>query len=669
MKRTALELTMKLTSDAIFSSGKSIPGGEDIAVKTDKNGMPYLAGSTFKGLLLESMKNLLCWQNESDSESVNAENKEIIEALFGKEERSCCTVRRLVFSDFNIADISEKKEPPIYMRYFTAVENHVAQKGSLRIAACIYEGTEFHGYVICGRDDAEIVAQAIKGIKSLGLLRNRGFGNVEISVGAEPEIEDCEIPQDTHWLHYQLKLITPMSVSLLPKNSLSWSKRNFTETKTYLPGSAVRGMVISTLAAEYPEWFSQNKTALFADDVRFLNAYIQIDGEGSIPTPNGFYEDKKKTRFYSVLTDGVVQPGDKRAKTGRYCRIQNEMIFAKSPSTEGKLRIKRAVQSKDTKQKDKSDIFTVRVIESDTVLEGYIYLEDASLTSHIAEAFKKYIWLGADRYNGCGLCKVENLSAEDKPYWAGYSISDLHQTKENLTMLLLSPTCMIKDGEPVGIDCDAVAKLLDVQNVEITACASSVIDESGFNRTWGCMLPTDRMYQQGSVFKLHCTPAPTAERLASLEKRGIGIRRNEGFGQILFLSDYDNLKLPKKSDGRDSRISKTAEFRRARCSWLLKNNLPSGLSKSQMGTVQELLEDAIEKGGDSKALEEYFEHNISERGEKHASKFVGIINRLTEILDTPISETIGTEFFPDTTADRMRLICDWIDLSRKGENK
>ena len=65
--RVTLGVTMELCSDAIFGSGFSIPGGEDIAVCQDGAGYPYLKGSTFKGLLRESLENLLAWTGAGGS--------------------------------------------------------------------------------------------------------------------------------------------------------------------------------------------------------------------------------------------------------------------------------------------------------------------------------------------------------------------------------------------------------------------------------------------------------------------------------------------------------------------------------------------------------------------------------------------------------------------------
>ena len=82
MNRVKLTVTMQLLSDTILGSGYSVPGGEDIAVCKDAMGYPYMKGSTFKGLLRESMRNWLSWTGEAAerlSELMGEESREAAE--------------------------------------------------------------------------------------------------------------------------------------------------------------------------------------------------------------------------------------------------------------------------------------------------------------------------------------------------------------------------------------------------------------------------------------------------------------------------------------------------------------------------------------------------------------------------------------------------------------
>lgn len=64
-----IQVTMELLSDAIFGSGYSVPGGEDVAVCRDERGYPYFKGSTLKGLLRESLENLAAWTGQGTEDA------------------------------------------------------------------------------------------------------------------------------------------------------------------------------------------------------------------------------------------------------------------------------------------------------------------------------------------------------------------------------------------------------------------------------------------------------------------------------------------------------------------------------------------------------------------------------------------------------------------------
>lgn len=81
------------------------------------------------------------------------------------------------------------------------------------------------------------------------------------------------------------------------------SQHGQTDTLRYIPGSALRGYVMSELAkqAEFETW----KPAFFNGQIRFMNAYLTVNGKELIPSLKGFFEDKTpcidKKRFRTLL--------------------------------------------------------------------------------------------------------------------------------------------------------------------------------------------------------------------------------------------------------------------------------------------------------------------------------------------------------------------------------
>lgn len=88
------------------------------------------------------------------------------------------------------------------------------------------------------------------------------------------------------------------------------------------------------------------------------------------------------------------------------------------------------------------------------------------------------------------------------------------------------------------------------------------------------------------------------------------------------------------------------------------------LSSSQLGDIQALCEKAIAMGGSTEELYAYLDHNLNERGAKHGNRFEEINREVRKVLETPLEETLKVAG-PDSTAERLRLLCMLFDYSRK----
>lgn len=189
-----MKVKIKLLSNAIFGSGKSIPGGEDISVLTDDHGFPYLRASTFKGILREELENLADWKiNQKD----NKITKDKLNELFGEAgavDDGRESGGSLIFSDFTVpisikARMNEENMTKeeitdcfTFVYTFTSLENGVAKKHSLRSCRYINKGMIFYGEIKCRNKDEKIVQEGLEAIKYIGTMKTRGFGEVEVSV-------------------------------------------------------------------------------------------------------------------------------------------------------------------------------------------------------------------------------------------------------------------------------------------------------------------------------------------------------------------------------------------------------------------------------------------------------------------------------------------------------
>ena len=659
--RTTLCVTMKLLSDTIFGSGFSVPGGEDIAVCEDEAGYPYLKGSTLKGLLRESLENWLVWTGG---------NPDATDELLGASGWSgTADGRRIQLTPLTLADRPQEAEKCYGLRTFTSLENGTVKEGTLRMAACIRAGLEFSGSLTCAKEDVELVSSALQGIKWAGTMRSRGFGRVSFRCKEAAEQTKKTSVKNACCIHYRLRTETPVLIT-----DLSRSRGNSYETRGYIPGSAIRGMVVSALASHSPDWFAAHKGELLSDRTRFLDAVPVVGELPPLPSVKGFYENKEETHFETVVKNGEFTPGLKRAKLGTFCALDGDTVRYWSAKTDGVTRIKRGGNGEETQP------FQTRYLSAGQEFEGYISLEDPDLSEKISSVFPKTVWLGADRYEGFGQCTVQILEAVDAPAWiAQYGPKNQEQIGTTLYLLAVSPLTMQNElGEPCGIDERQLAKALSVAQASVTFCSTSMSEYGGYNRTWKSRAPAVRMYDRGSIFQIVCNEPPKLECIRSLEKEGFGIRRAEGYGQVLFLCQERFESLIRKESAQKGTERKErcpgVMLRQERYQWIMresKNIVKMKLSRSQLGSIQALCEKTMATGGGTRELYAVLDKNLIGRGAKHGSRFTEIDRLIRETLEKPVPETLGVPC-ADSMEERFQLLCAVFDHSRKvksGEGK
>ena len=653
MKRITLLISMTLQSDAIFGSGLSIPGGADIAVMQDDSGFPYLPGSSLKGLLSESVQNWLCWADGC---------ADTHEALFGLEGwNGLSSDRRIQLTDLRLSQPPEDAQLCYRSRCFTALENGVVQDGTLRQAQCIRSGLQFTGTLSCAEADAALICNALSCIKWVGASRNRGLGRVHMQAQQMPEAPSRRIAPTGCCIAYRLHTELPLIIT-----DACRSQGYQYETQPLIPGSAVRGAVLSILATEQAPWFHAHKQALL-QSVRFLDALPVIGNQAVLPAIKGFYEDKSEEHFTSVVTDGQFKAGNKRAKIGSFCSIDGYTLKYWSPATGGVTRIQRPTQP-DTDPHP----FQVRYLKEGQDFDGYILLDDPTLTSHLVQALPPELWLGADRYAGFGKCSVTFRPDLTEPLWRRLWGYREKAPEADLYLLAVSPFTMLNAlGEPCGIDWEALARKLGVSTVELRFCSTSVGEYGGYNRTLQSGESVIRMYDRGSLFHIRCDRAPEQSRLEALQNEGLGIRRNQGYGQILFLRRELLEGIHEKEAAlptvESTSMGAVAQLRQAKERWMMQTASvlhDCALSPSQLGAIQEQVRKAIADNGNTEGLKLYFA-SVQSRGPKTAQTHQAIRSLLEQILSVPVSQTLGCPA-ADSLTLRLQLVDSLINFSRKG---
>jgi hypothetical protein len=315
----------------------------------------------------------------------------------------------------------------------------------------------------------------------------------------------------------------------------SSSQSGQTSSLRYIPGTTIRGFAVNALKNE-PN-FEEIKKVLLSEKVYFCNAYPMKGKEELLPSPKGFYADKAGNTLVNSLAleeNKDIPEGYKRASLGAFCSIKDNTLYGYNVQMGSDLKINTG------RNGDKQNVFRNEYIAPNQAFCGYIAVSDETVKEKLCKVFgSKTVVLGNARSAGYGKCRVECEETNEQPF---NEYMPKHQPDGKCYMMLLSNTVMRdENGEYCGIDVSELEKLLGVKNLEILACATSTVDVRGYNRQWGGKTPSIVMYEKGSVFCLKFDGTLTASNMENVCSTGIGVRKNEGFGRVLFLDNYSDI--------------------------------------------------------------------------------------------------------------------------------
>lgn len=350
------------------------------------------------------------------------------------------------------------------------------------------------------------------------------------------------------YLRYVIKNIEPLRIA-----DSSVSQTGQTMTLHYIPGTTVRGLIINSLSEDVD--FGHMKKKLFSNQIRYLNAYPSMGGRELIPSPKGFYEDKTqedRKKIKNVVTDGEFEEGFKRASVGNYCYIENGCIRYYQIKTGSDMKLKMNLE-KD----EKKNVFRNEYIMPGYRFVGYIAADEEAeaLLGRMKNILNGQIFLGNGRSAGMGKCTVENCNYVAAPPYMEYQ-ADQALPGECYMMLLSNTAMRDVNGSYCGLNLESLEQKMGVSGIQIRYCSTSTVENKGFNRTWMGHTPSLPLYAQGSVFHLSYKGELAAARAYALMDRGIGVRRNEGFGRVLFLKDYEQVLFKQEGQNYEERKNK-----------------------------------------------------------------------------------------------------------------
>lgn len=488
--------------------------------------------------------------------------------------------------------------------------------------------------------------------------------------------------KNNYFIQYEIHNLQPLRIS----NDGS-SQEGQTETIKYIQGGSIRGVVVHSFV-DQNQLDEKLKQILLSESTIFTNAYPIVDNEVLLPAPRGFYQEKKHpVKLENSFKKMEFPKGYKRADLGDFIKISGQTIQGYRVPTGERLNIE--VHQKQTEKK----IFRVQYIKANLKFRGSIMVDQKGVADQIIERLSgKTIYIGGNKSTGFGMCKMIKMELSDQSPYELYRAKTFERA--TVRMMLLSNLAMRdhKNGEVVGLDCEQLGVLLGVEALEIEKSAASMVLHHGFNRTWGCRTPSIPMYAPGSIFQFHFEGQISLESILTIYKYGLGIRRNEGCGQVLFLDQevFDaitekqaiqlidpmkaksNEPTPISPDDQvvltitakrhlDNKIERSKERYLSDAANVKK--ITGGLSNRNIGMIADSIA-SIKYQFDPEidSLNGYFEYllakgRLSDEGEES-------IRRMKSVLVSPLEE-----LFPDIGRSVMSIPIDQLfEQNKKGQN-
>lgn len=374
------------------------------------------------------------------------------------------------------------------------------------------------------------------------------------------------------------------------------SAQVLTGTKPYFTGSMIRGMLaelfikqqqLGTVAHE-----NDTFRDLFLGKLVFTNAYPKVRGERSYPLPRSL----QRAKTSQEIRDLVYQAGAAGFKgfSGMGV-VANDTIHLAS--------VRRSMHFHMSRQEDHErfegkscdgGIYNYESIDAGQTFITYIYGEEIELNQLIQGLpWKKdrlHVRCGRSRRTGYGHCDirmspVENLVCDTKAVAKSIQINKLLCLRLDSILLgnqRLGVTLhgMNGIGQTVLEELQAAfpTKKFSVEGLDTTAY-SAMEKVQSFVGIWGVYRPEAMGLSSGSILLIHTDDSWSESELENLYIvccRGVGDRCEEGFGQLRFWVQENELTLAESTE----KASNTVE-------------VPSTLSADTKVLLQAILENQI----------------------------------------------------------------------------
>lgn len=370
------------------------------------------------------------------------------------------------------------------------------------------------------------------------------------------------------YLPYTLTLNSPAIASALGGDP------NSSSTLPFIPGAAIRGAVARVLGdpGADPARQEEFRDIILGGNVRYLNAYPSLAGSRFVPVPVSFRVEK------NVAYDGQIRVIDLAAFHGNTTSdeqsdehwpeeqlkplqlgflsvgaaepvLMQPKIGARIHNQRDRERGRAWKELKDGREIAHGAIFVFESLAAGQCFEGVIQIcaptdeQVAQTESRIKSLLDGTILIGRSRRGGYGgTATIEFRDAHDREVQGSGRVG-LRPVNQNIRpgdcfRLLLTSACIARNTNTGQIDPGGLPESIELRldgRAKVVRKRWSFEPVGGFNRKWRLELPQVLAVAAGSLFLLEAHQDIPLSDLHAIEHEGLGERKEEGYGRILFL--------------------------------------------------------------------------------------------------------------------------------------
>lgn len=357
------------------------------------------------------------------------------------------------------------------------------------------------------------------------------------------------------YLYYRINTLEAVKMgSQMVSNSIYYSLN-------YLAGSSLRGALIHAYLQQYGVNLDEDarlKVSLLKG-VYFLNAYPAAGEQMSLPAPWNFFGAKKELSLYQGGPLNVknafegIEAGDKAVKKEPFV-VYAEAAKDTEATVYGikvKKRFQLHINLNANNGNERRSMYRYEAIEAGQSFIGAVAFTDGAgdLITQFEGLLQSnmIIYVGGSKGSGYGKCEIEYLKDYDPEKPAALK----HFTDNEFYVYFVSDALINNEqGEMVSyIDEKYLSEKLGLEETVYEGGVSDSVKITGYNATWKSSLPQYEGVKAGSIHRYSCRGTfdpdnneALQDRIKALEDRGIGLRKEDGYGRILIIGRLQQKK-------------------------------------------------------------------------------------------------------------------------------